>query len=62
MRRLLETDGVKSSEMKEKRQKENTKQVQKVLNGLNYFTAINSGVVAAIRYNVGLTDWQKDKF
>lgn len=48
--------------MKEKRQKENTKQVQKVLNGLNYFTAINSGVVAAIRYNVGLTDWQKDKF
>ena len=48
--------------MKEKRQKENTKQVQKVLNGLNYFTAINSGVVAATRYNVGLTDWQKDKF
>lgn len=58
---IIEADRVKDQEMKEEMQNEYTRCVIKVLikvlksklNGLNAFRAINSWVVAVIRYRAG---------
>ena len=52
---ILEADGIKDKEMKEKIRKQYTRRVRQVLksklNGVNTFSAINSRVVAVVRYS-----------
>ena len=52
---ILEADGIKDKEMKEKIRKQYTRRVRQVLksklNGVNTFSAINSRVVAVVSYS-----------
>ena len=60
---ILEADGIKNKEMKEKIQKEHTGRVRQVLksklNGSNTFSAINSRAVAVVRYSAGVVHWNE---
>ena len=62
---ILEADGFKNSEMKEKVRKEYFRRIKKILksklNAGNIVTAINSRAVAVIRYGAGLLKWTKDE-
>ena len=61
----MEPDRFKNLEMKEKVRKEYFCRIKKILksklNSDNVVPAINSRVVAVIRYSVGLINWAKDK-
>ena len=62
---ILEADGFKNAEMKEKVTKEYFRRVKKILksklNSGNVVRAINSRAVAFIRYGAGLIKWTKDE-
>ena len=58
---ILQADGIKHDEMKEKVRKEYIRRVRKILgsglNGGNIITAINSRAVAIVRYGAGILKW-----
>ena len=62
---ILEADGIRDKEMKEKIRKEYARCVRQVLksklNGVNTFSAKNSRAVAVVRYSAGVGHWRKDK-
>ena len=62
---ILESDGFKNTEMKEKIRKEYLRRIKKILksklNSGNVVAAINSRAVAVIRYGAGLIKWTKDE-
>ena len=62
---ILEADGIKDKEMKEKIRKEYTRRVRQVLksklNRVNAFSAINSRAVAVVRYSAVVVHWRKDE-
>ena len=63
---ILEVDGVKDGDMKEKIAKEYYRRIRKILksklNGVNTITAINSRAVSIVRYGAGIIKWTKEDF
>ena len=62
---ILEVDGIKDKEMKEKIRKKYTRRVRQVLksklNGVNTFSAKNTRAVAVVRYSATVVHWRKDE-
>ena len=62
---VLESDQIKSKEMKKNVTKEYFRRIRKILksklNAGNTITAINSRAVSLIRYGAGILDWTKDE-
>lgn len=62
---VLEADGMKHSEMKEKIQKEYFRRVKTILKSTlkrgNTIKAINSRAVSTVRYGAGIVDWIKEE-